>query len=490
MSVYSEDFASGVLPSGPEWAYVTTSAPDVSTLITVQTTASLGGFAPSTGAVNCVQIKTTDSNSSTASLTLDFDVAGSITFQDRCSSEEGFDYARFFIDGVLQLEQGGNNGWQPRGSYPVGVGTHTFAWRYVKDSSDFIGFDAYGVTSIVATGVAAATPPPTPPTYRVPLGPLAIVDAYNPPTASSQTYTIPSAIVGGDGALSDGSDATYVDLGQSIDDQYNYQADGLYSGNCPQITDIPDPTLVTDITATIRYKYVNPLDGASYMFIQGNMVNPAFPTAGVDGYLTFTRYDVLSTRYESSAVPVTHSTVSLRDTLIAAGLSPLAAAAHIQNMVNSMRAGDWEFVLYVVDGATAPGSPGVNDVTPRFYDVDLSLVGVEGGGGGGAPPTVRVRQNALRGTLGASLDAVATSATFAAPLTHSNGTALATLADGEYVPLTLLDANGLTEIVWLTAYTSAATTGTILRAQEGTPAVTHANGDRFVNAITVADLPA
>lgn len=100
----------------------------------------------------------------------------------------------------------------------------------------------------------------------------------------------------------------------------------------------------------------------------------------------------------------------------------------------------------------------------------------------------RLRYNGLRTTLGASLTNSATSVTFAAALTHSNGTAVPTLAGSDYIPLVILDSSGhLSEIVWLTAYTSGATTGTIARGKEGTSGVTHAAGDVIGCAPTASD---
>lgn len=92
-------------------------------------------------------------------------------------------------------------------------------------------------------------------------------------------------------------------------------------------------------------------------------------------------------------------------------------------------------------------------------------------------------------SLGASLTDSATSVTFNAALTHANGTAVPTLAGSDYIPLAILDTSGnLTEIVWLTAYTAAATTGTISRGQEGTSGVAHSSGDKIVCAILAVDV--
>lgn len=103
----------------------------------------------------------------------------------------------------------------------------------------------------------------------------------------------------------------------------------------------------------------------------------------------------------------------------------------------------------------------------------------------------RLRYNGLTTTLGASLTDSATAVTFGAALTHSGGAAVPTISGGNYIPLTILDATGdVSEIVHLTAYTAAATTGTIVRGREGTTGVAHDSGDDMVHAPTVSDVSA
>jgi hypothetical protein len=100
----------------------------------------------------------------------------------------------------------------------------------------------------------------------------------------------------------------------------------------------------------------------------------------------------------------------------------------------------------------------------------------------------RLRYNGLAGTLGASLSDSATSVTFAAKLTHAGGD-VPTITGSDYIPLALLDSDGLcVEIAHVTAYTAEATSGTIARGKESTTAVAHDNGATFVNAATVLDI--
>ena len=97
--------------------------------------------------------------------------------------------------------------------------------------------------------------------------------------------------------------------------------------------------------------------------------------------------------------------------------------------------------------------------------------------------------NFERGTLGANLTTGATTIDFTGSVPG-----FATLSGGDTRTLVLdpfeEQALGPPEIVYLTAYTAAATTGTITRAQEGTsdPGVTWPAGTRWIHTHTAADV--
>ncbi|MBW6516187.1 MAG: T9SS type A sorting domain-containing protein [Candidatus Cloacimonetes bacterium] len=72
------------------------------------------------------------SQSSTMSLTLDVAAAGNISFYRRVSSENNYDFLRFFINGSMVGQWSGEVAWS-QVSYPVSAGTNTFTWTYIKD---------------------------------------------------------------------------------------------------------------------------------------------------------------------------------------------------------------------------------------------------------------------------------------------------------------------------------------------------------------------
>jgi V8-like Glu-specific endopeptidase len=64
-----------------------------------------------------------------------------IQFYWKVSSESGYDYLKFYIDGVLQDQISGTVAWTQK-TYSVSSGSHTLKWEYDKDYSVSSGSDA------------------------------------------------------------------------------------------------------------------------------------------------------------------------------------------------------------------------------------------------------------------------------------------------------------------------------------------------------------
>lgn len=88
------------------------------------------------------------STTSEISLEATFPVAGTVSFYSRVSSESCCDHGYFFIDGVQQIEEGGEIDWRQH-TYSVVAGTHTFTWQYTKDGSLNNGEDYYFIDDIL-----------------------------------------------------------------------------------------------------------------------------------------------------------------------------------------------------------------------------------------------------------------------------------------------------------------------------------------------------
>lgn len=94
----------------------------------------------------------------------------------------------------------------------------------------------------------------------------------------------------------------------------------------------------------------------------------------------------------------------------------------------------------------------------------------------------RLRVNNQSGSLSGTLAAGATTISFAvAP-------GFPTIASPDYVAIVLDYGTTSEEIVWMTAYTASATTGTIVRGQEGSSNVNHnATPVKWVHGPTAQD---
>lgn len=70
-----------------------------------------------------------------------------ISFYRKVSSEAGYDFLKFYIDGEEVGSWSGNQDWS-KFSYPVKTGTHRFSWVYIKDEFTALGLDAAWIDDI------------------------------------------------------------------------------------------------------------------------------------------------------------------------------------------------------------------------------------------------------------------------------------------------------------------------------------------------------
>jgi hypothetical protein len=90
----------------------------------------------------------TDNQTSSMQVTMNVIASGNITFHYKVSSESGWDYLHFYIDGVEKAKWSGDVPWT-QGSYAVTPGTRTFKWTYSKDGSYASGSDCAWVDYII-----------------------------------------------------------------------------------------------------------------------------------------------------------------------------------------------------------------------------------------------------------------------------------------------------------------------------------------------------
>jgi len=73
---------------------------------------------------------------------------GSITFYWNVSSEAGYDFLRFFIDGIEQASISGEEDWHQM-SFDISDGSHTLKWAYTKDEYVKAGSDCGWLDKVV-----------------------------------------------------------------------------------------------------------------------------------------------------------------------------------------------------------------------------------------------------------------------------------------------------------------------------------------------------
>ncbi len=122
-----EDFESGDFTSYP-WQMSGSQAWQITTSNVYE-----GTYSAKSGGISHNQ-------TSTMQVTLEDVQPGNISFFYKVSSEENYDYLRFYIDGAQKNQWSNEVGWA-EATYPVTAGTHTFKWTYSKDGNTSDGSD-------------------------------------------------------------------------------------------------------------------------------------------------------------------------------------------------------------------------------------------------------------------------------------------------------------------------------------------------------------
>ena len=94
----------------------------------------------------------------TSSFEIQYQVMGfdSISFYKKVSTEQDYDYLKFFIDNNLKGQWSGSQSWTKE-TFPVMAGMHTFKWVYEKDYSTTGGIDKVWVDNILLPTMLAST---------------------------------------------------------------------------------------------------------------------------------------------------------------------------------------------------------------------------------------------------------------------------------------------------------------------------------------------
>ena len=112
-----------------------------------------------------------DNGSTNMIVALDVPAAGNIAFWKKVSSEQSYDYLKFYINNVMQNQWSGNIDWSQE-TFAVLPGLNTFKWEYMKDYMVTSGSDCAWIDDIdfPSTGGSTGTPAITVSTNNIDFG--------------------------------------------------------------------------------------------------------------------------------------------------------------------------------------------------------------------------------------------------------------------------------------------------------------------------------
>ncbi|MCD8479014.1 MAG: fibronectin type III domain-containing protein [Candidatus Cloacimonetes bacterium] len=231
-----EDFESGNFTSFP-WI-MTGNLP----WTVVNTGAYEGTYTAKSGTISHNQ-------TSTMSTTRILSSPGTISFRYKVSSESGYDYLRFYVDGVQQNQWSGTVDWT-EATYNLAAGTRELSWTYYKDGSVSSGSDCAWIDYIVfpaSTAPSAFYPPQdltaSPGNQRV------VLSWQAPVSGTPNGYKV----FRNNNLLSTVNNLSYTDTAVTNGVTYNYHIVAVYSGgeSDPSNTVSATPSIVTPVVITI-----------------------------------------------------------------------------------------------------------------------------------------------------------------------------------------------------------------------------------------------
>jgi agmatine/peptidylarginine deiminase len=164
---------------------------------------------------------------------------GSVSFRYKVSSESGYDYLRFFVDGVQQAQWSGTVDWT-EATYNLAAGTRELTWTYLKDSSVSSGSDCAWIDNIIF-------PASTAPSTFYPPQNLSAIPADGSVTLNWQapTGTAPTSYqIYKDGSLLTSVSAlTYQDNAVTNGVTYTYYVKSVFPGGTS------DPSNIVEVIA-------------------------------------------------------------------------------------------------------------------------------------------------------------------------------------------------------------------------------------------------
>ncbi len=283
----------------------------------------------------------THSQSSTMETTRILSTSGDLSFWYKVSSESGYDYLKFYVDGTQQGQWSGEVDWT-QASYTLAAGTRVLKWEYMKDGSVDSGSNCAWVDDIIFP--ASTTPSNFYPPQNLSAAPgngYVNLTWQTPLTGTPTSYRIYR-----DGSLlTTVTGLTYTDNAVVNETTYSYYLIAVYSGGVSDPTDTvqatPSAIVPTEViigtgtnsngttTACPVNQYWRSLHGQSvYTAAELN-------AAGVVGPINITQIGFNITGLPAQAMPnfvvrMGHTTAANVASWISTGLSQVWSGASYQ----------------------------------------------------------------------------------------------------------------------------------------------------------------
>jgi len=286
-----------------------------------------GSYSAKSGAIS-------DSQTSSIQTTRVLSTSGSISFWYKVSSESGYDYLRFYIDGVLQGQWSGTTAWT-QASYPVSSGTRILKWEYYKDSLYSSGSDCAWIDKIIFP-VSTAPSSHYPPQNLTAVGGNGFVDlSWQAPAVGSP---ISYKIFRDSNLLATVSALAYTDDNVVNEISYSYYLNAVYSGGesdpTQSVSATPTSMIQTEVVLGSGTSSTSTTDASPvsvyYKSLHGQMVYTAaeLNSAGITGPRLITQIGFNVTGLPAISMPdfiirMGHTSSSNVNSWISTGLTQL-----------------------------------------------------------------------------------------------------------------------------------------------------------------------
>jgi len=281
------------------------------------------------------------SQSSTMETTRLLSSSGTLSFWYSVSSESGYDYLKFYVDGTLQNQWSGTVGWT-QATYTLAAGTRVLKWEYMKDGSVSTGSDCAWVDDVIFPASTAPSSFFPPQNLSATAGNGFVNLAWQaPPSGSPTGYKI----FRNSSLLTTVTGLSYTDNAVVNETSYSYYLKSVYSGGesdpTATVTATPTAVVVSEViigtgTAATGTTTASPIN-VYYQSLHGQSVYTAaeLNSAGVFGPVNITQIGFNVTGLPTLAMPnfivrMGHTGSTDTATWISTGLNQVHSIASYQ----------------------------------------------------------------------------------------------------------------------------------------------------------------